>query len=137
MIALQVSFSTKKEARKLDFIKALKSEFTPTYPVLLPNYPIWNIKLVHCLNDLQIKIFFLEDKINIWRKPHCKEKYWLISKEGEINLTNQRQNCANGTRVMMLFAFLRPKVSSAGPLLGCLPRELLDVTRLLWGLFNQ
>ena len=108
-----------------------------SYPVLLPNYPVWNIKLVHCLMTSKSRFSFWRIKQTSGGNPHCKVKCYTISDEGEINHTNQRQNYANGTRVMMLLFFLRPNVSSAGPLPGCLPRELLAITRLPWSLFNQ
>jgi len=41
---------------------------------LHPNYSVWIIKLVHCLNDLQIQIFFLQGKIHTWKKPSLKGK---------------------------------------------------------------
>ena len=58
MIALQVSFSTKKKQGNWISLRHQNQAFTPAYPVLLPNYPVWNIKLVHCLMTFKSRFSF-------------------------------------------------------------------------------
>ena len=96
---------------------------------MLSNYPVWNIKFVHYLDDLQIQIFFLKDKIDIWRKPHGKEKCKANSGEGKIIQTKSVIKLCEWDLGNDAVVFLFPKVFLAGPLLGCLPREYLGLMR--------
>ena len=106
---------------------------TSAYPDLLLIYPIGIIKVIHCLNDLQILIFFFEGKIDIWRKPTLEGK-------GPDQLGRSKRNFSkimkflhewDPVKLLLFFLF------SATSLLGCLPREQLRVTRQPWVLVNQ
>jgi len=93
--------------------------------------------VIHCLNNLHILIFFFEGKIDIWRKPTQEG-------EGPEQLGRSKRNSKKIMKflhewdlVKLLLFFLCLGVFSATSLIGCLPRELLLMTRLLGRLFNQ
>ena len=129
------AFHKKKKQHNWSSLRRPNQAFTPAYPVLLPNYAVWNIKLDHCLNDLQIQILFFEDKIDILRKPPCEGKlqYQLGRGKNHSDKISDKAVRIGPGAMMLLFSM---KVSSASSLLGCLPRELLVMTRLLGRLFN-
>ena len=103
------AFKQKNNRSNRSSLRPPNQPFAGGYQVSAPEYSVWNFKLVHYPNDVQIDFYKILVKLDIWRKPSQQRKVQKYFLEGKLIMrTKPSKNCTINTRLIMLdVSFLR------------------------------